>query len=71
MTIYRKRSFLLKTNQEINYKEIDLLRKFISKQGKILPRRLTGLNSKQQKQMSACIKRARILSLLPFINRDS
>lgn len=71
MTIYRKRNSLLKANQEINYKEIDLLRKFISKQGKILPRRLTGLNSKQQKQMSTCIKRARILSLLPFINRDS
>ena len=72
MAIYRKRnSALIKINQEINYKEIDLLRKFISKQGKILPRRLTGLNSKQQKQMSTCIKRARILSLLPFINRDS
>nr|YP_010336046.1 ribosomal protein S18 [Tsunamia transpacifica]QUE27937.1 ribosomal protein S18 [Tsunamia transpacifica]UNJ14452.1 ribosomal protein S18 [Tsunamia transpacifica] len=72
MAIYRKRnSALIKINQEINYKDIDLLRKFISRQGKILPRRLTGLNSKQQKKVSTAIKRARILSLLPFVNREN
>nr|YP_010336441.1 ribosomal protein S18 [Goniotrichopsis reniformis]UNJ14847.1 ribosomal protein S18 [Goniotrichopsis reniformis] len=70
MTIYRKRTSVLKTDQEINYKDIELLRKFISRQGKILPRRLTGLNSKQQKKVSRAIKRARILSLLPFVNRE-
>lgn len=72
MAIYRKRnSALIKIDQEINYKDIDLLRKFISRQGKILPRRLTGLNSKQQKKVSTAIKRARILSLLPFVNREN
>ena len=72
MAIYRKRnSVLIKIDQEINYKDIDLLRKFISRQGKILPRRLTGLNSKQQKKVSTAIKRARILSLLPFVNREN
>nr|YP_010336637.1 ribosomal protein S18 [Rhodospora sordida]UNJ15043.1 ribosomal protein S18 [Rhodospora sordida] len=71
MTIYRKRTSLLKTDQEINYKDIELLRKFTSRQGKILPRRLTGLNSKQQKKISRAIKRARILSLLPFVNKDN
>nr|YP_009296848.1 ribosomal protein S18 [Bangiopsis subsimplex]AOM66191.1 ribosomal protein S18 [Bangiopsis subsimplex]ARO90448.1 30S ribosomal protein S18 [Bangiopsis subsimplex] len=71
MTINRKRTSTLKLNQEINYKDIDLLRKFISRQGKILPRRLTGLNSKQQKNISRAVKHARILSLLPFVNKDT
>nr|YP_009294036.1 ribosomal protein S18 [Hildenbrandia rubra]AOM67278.1 ribosomal protein S18 [Hildenbrandia rubra] len=52
----------------LTYKDIDLLRKFINGQGKILPRRLTKLSSKQQKQMARAIKQARILALLPFIN---
>nr|YP_010338580.1 ribosomal protein S18 [Rhodaphanes brevistipitata]UNJ18530.1 ribosomal protein S18 [Rhodaphanes brevistipitata] len=71
MTLYRKRISTLKSTQEINYKDTDLLRKFISRQGKILPRRLTGLNSKQQKKISRAIKTARILSLLPFVNREN
>nr|YP_010336243.1 ribosomal protein S18 [Chroodactylon ornatum]UNJ14649.1 ribosomal protein S18 [Chroodactylon ornatum] len=71
MNVSKKRTSTLKTNQDINYKDIDLLRKFISRQGKILPRRLTGLDSKQQKLISKAIKRARILSLLPFVNRDN
>lgn len=70
MTLYKKRNSGLKTDQEINYKDIELLKKFISRQGKILPRRLTGLNSKQQKKVSRAIKRARILSFLPFVNRE-
>nr|YP_009397444.1 ribosomal protein S18 [Dasyclonium flaccidum]ARW66630.1 ribosomal protein S18 [Dasyclonium flaccidum] len=58
-------------NKEIlDYKDIDALRKFINDQGKILSRRSTGLNSKQQKQITKCIKRARILALLPFLNKD-
>nr|YP_010335852.1 ribosomal protein S18 [Chroothece richteriana]UNJ14258.1 ribosomal protein S18 [Chroothece richteriana] len=71
MNVSKKRTSALKINQEINYKDIDLLRKFISRQGKILPRRLTGLDSKQQKLISKAIKRARILSLLPFVNREN
>nr|YP_010336835.1 ribosomal protein S18 [Stylonema alsidii]UNJ15241.1 ribosomal protein S18 [Stylonema alsidii] len=70
MTLYKKRNSGLKTDQEINYKDIELLKKFISRQGKILPRRLTGLSSKQQKKVSRAIKRARILSFLPFVNRE-
>ena len=54
----------------LDYKDIDLLRKFISDQGKILPRRSTGLTSKQQKKLSKSIKKARILSLIPFSNKD-
>jgi len=51
----------------INYKDTDYLSNFISDQGKILPRRLTGLNSKQQKRVTKLIKRARIAALLPFV----
>nr|QCI07725.1 ribosomal protein S18 [Nitophyllum punctatum] len=60
-----------KTNNEIiDYKDIDSLRKFINDQGKILSRRSTNLNAKQQKQITKSIKRARILALLPFLNQD-
>lgn len=52
------------------YKDIDILRKFTNNQGKILPRRLTKLNSKQQKQITRAIKQARILALLPFTNTN-
>ena len=51
----------------INYKDTKILSSFISDQGKILPRRLTGLNSKQQKRITKLIKRARIAALLPFV----
>ena len=56
--------------QKIDYKDIDSLRKFINDQGKIMSRRSTGLNAKQQKQITKCIKRARILALLPFLNKN-
>ena len=51
----------------IAYKDTKYLSNFISDQGKILPRRLTGLNSKQQKRITKLIKRARIAALLPFV----
>ncbi len=54
-------------NQDLNYKNILLLRKFISPEGKILPRRLTGLTTKQQRKISKAIKNARIMGFLPFI----
>ena len=53
----------------INYKNIFLLRKYISIEGKILPRRLTNLNSKQQRNMAKAIKNARIMGFLPFARR--
>ena len=54
-------------NQKIDYKDIDLLKLFITEQGKILPRRATGVTVQQQRQIANAIKRARILSLLPFV----
>ena len=54
----------------IDYKNTKLLVKFISPQGKILPRRSTGLTAKQQRAMATAIKRARMSGLLPFVNLE-
>jgi len=54
-------------NQKIDYKDIDLLKLFITEQGKILPRRATGVTVQQQRQIAKAIKRARILSLLSYV----
>ena len=54
-------------SQKIDYKDIDLLKLFITEQGKILPRRATGVTVQQQRQIAKAIKRARILSLLPYV----
>ena len=51
----------------LSYKDTKVLTTFISDQGKILPRRVTGLNSKQQKKVAKLIKTARIAALLPFV----
>lgn len=53
----------------IDYKNLQLLRQFISFEGKILPRYLTGLNAKEQRKMANSIKIARVAGLLPFINQ--
>ena len=51
----------------ITYKDTKVLSNFLSDQGKILPRRVTGLSSKQQKKVTKLIKTARIAALLPFV----
>jgi len=61
----------LSINQKIDYKDIDLLKLFITEQGKILPRRATGVTVQQQRQLAKAIKRARILSLLSFVESNS
>nr|YP_009396202.1 ribosomal protein S18 [Melanothamnus harveyi]ARW65447.1 ribosomal protein S18 [Melanothamnus harveyi] len=68
--MYKKDNMQEITNAIVDYKDIDLLRKFINDQGKIMSRRSTGLNTKQQKKVTKSIKRARILSLLPFLKKD-
>ena len=67
MLLQKEKSSLLTYNQKIDYKDIDLLKSFITEQGKILSRRATGVNVQQQRQIAKAIKRARILSLLPFV----
>ena len=58
-------------NQKIDYKDIDLLNLFVTDQGKILPRRATGVTVQQQRKLAKAIKRARILSLFPFVASNS
>jgi small subunit ribosomal protein S18 len=52
--------------EQIDYKDVDVLRDFISENGKIVPARLTGTRAFFQRQLSVCIKRARDLALLPY-----
>lgn len=51
----------------IDYKEVELLKKFISERGKILPRRVTGTSAKYQRMLTVAIKRARHAALLPYV----
>lgn len=53
--------------KEIDYKEVDKLKRYLSDRGKILPRRITGNCAKHQRQLTRAIKRARIMALLPFV----
>jgi small subunit ribosomal protein S18 len=50
----------------IDYKQVDLLKRFVSERGKILPRRVTGTCAKYQRQLTVAIKRARQMALLPY-----
>ncbi|AXI00659.1 30S ribosomal protein S18 [Sporosarcina sp. PTS2304] len=54
----------------IDYKDVDLLKKFISERGKMLPRRVTGTSAKYQRKLTVAIKRARIMALLPFVSEE-
>ncbi len=51
---------------EIDYKDVDTLRDFISENGKIIPARLTGTRAIYQRQLNTAIKRARFLALVPY-----
>ena len=54
----------------IDYKDVELLKRYISEKGKILPRRVTGTCAKHQRTLTVAIKRARIMWLLPFTTVD-
>ena len=54
----------------IDYKDVELLKRYISEKGKILPRRVTGTCAKHQRTLTVSIKRARIMGLLPFTTVD-
>jgi len=52
---------------KIDYKDADALRRYMTERGKILPRRITGTCAKHQREVAKAIKRARAISLLPFV----
>ena len=54
----------------VDYKDVKQLKRFISENGKIIPRRRTGLSAKNQRKVTTAIKRARHLALLPYTSRD-
>jgi small subunit ribosomal protein S18 len=71
MALKKRKVSPISFNQKIDYKDIDLLTLFVTDQGKILPRRATGVTVQQQRKISKAIKRARVLSLFPFVAVNS
>ena len=59
--------FASKGIEYIDYKDVETLKPYVNEQGKLLPRRVTGVSAKFQRQLTTAIKRARHMSLLPFV----
>jgi small subunit ribosomal protein S18 len=72
---FRRRKFCRFTAEnvkEIDYKDLNTLRQYISENGKIVPSRITGTKARYQRQLATAIKRARFLALLPYTdNHDA
>ncbi len=65
-----KQCFFCSQNlNDVDYKEVDLVRRFVSSQAKIIDPKHTGVCAKHQRKLSEAIKRARHLALLPFVQR--
>jgi small subunit ribosomal protein S18 len=71
MPRFRKKicRFCHNKDMKLDYKKPDVLEKFLTERGKILPRRITGTCSKHQRHIAIEIKRARIIALLPFLEK--
>ncbi|KZV23910.1 hypothetical protein F511_22485 [Dorcoceras hygrometricum] len=67
---FRRRLPPMESGDQIDYRNMSLISRFISEQGKILSRRVNRLTLKQQRLITIAIKQARILSLLPFLNNE-
>ena len=66
---YRRRKYCRFTAEgvkEIDYKDLETLKAFVSETGKIVPSRITGTKAKYQRQLAKAIKRARYLALIPY-----
>ncbi|MBU0537242.1 MAG: 30S ribosomal protein S18 [Gammaproteobacteria bacterium] len=66
---FRRRKFCRFTAEgvkQIDYKDLETLKAYVSETGKIVPSRITGTNARYQRQLSTAIKRARFLALLPY-----
>jgi len=55
--------------KEIDYKDLDILKDYISETGKIVPSRITGTSARYQRQLARAVKRARYLALLPYTDQ--
>jgi|TARA_B100000035_G_C20562814_1_gene363320 small subunit ribosomal protein S18 len=54
---------------EVDYKDVSILKDFITENGKLIPARITGTKARYQRQLSTAVKRARFLALLPFTDK--
>ena len=66
---YRRRKYCRFTAEgitEIDYKDLDMLKAYVSETGKIVPSRITGTKARYQRQLAKAVKRARYLALLPY-----
>ncbi|OGI19045.1 MAG: 30S ribosomal protein S18 [Candidatus Melainabacteria bacterium RIFCSPHIGHO2_02_FULL_34_12] len=73
MAFQKRKLLTLNENgtNDIDIKDVRMLGRFITERGRILPRKITGLSAQQQKLVTKAIKRARQMSLLPYINYGS
>ncbi len=62
----RKKICQMCAGKDVNYKDVDIIKKYINESGKILPRRVTGACAKHQRYIAMQVKRARFIGLVPF-----
>ena len=55
--------------KEIDYKDLDLLKQYVTETGKVVPSRITGTSARYQRQLATAVKRARYLALLPYTDQ--
>ena len=70
--MYKRRRYCRSSAEgikEVDYKDVDLLKDFITENGKLIPARITGTKSKYQRQLGTAVKRARFLALLPYTDK--
>lgn len=68
-SLFKRRKFCRFTADkiaEVDYKDLNILKEFISENGKLIPARITGTKSRFQRQLSTAVKRARFLALMPY-----
>ena len=68
--LFKRRKFCRFSAEKIpyvDYKDVEILKDFITENGKVMPARITGTKTRYQRQLSTAIKRARFLALLPFV----
>jgi small subunit ribosomal protein S18 len=61
--------FTAENTVEIDYKDLETLKAYITETGKIVPSRVTGTNTRYQRQLATAIKRARFLALIPYTDQ--
>lgn len=69
MTTTNKQCYFSQNNiKHIDYKDVEILEKFLNPYGRILSRKKTGVTAKNQRKLATAVKRARFMALLPYVN---